>query len=128
MEGPVRIAGISTTVMDPGNPRFSGSDHLLDCAIEAARKEGAETRLIKLNDLKFRHCEGYCSKAPRACTWPCSITQMDPSDEMDVVYEALVHWADAIILATPIRWGEGPGAHATGPTLFRPLIYLGASH
>ncbi len=24
---------------------------------------------------------------------------------MDQVYEALVHWADAIIVATPIRWG-----------------------
>jgi len=30
---------------------------------------------------------------------------MDPKDEMDQVYEALVHWADAIIVATPIRWG-----------------------
>ena len=30
---------------------------------------------------------------------------MDPKDEMDRVYEALVHWADAIIVATPIRWG-----------------------
>src|SRR4029078_3709371 len=41
----------------------------------------------------------------RACTWPCSITQMDGSDEMDRVYEALVHWADAVIVASPIRWG-----------------------
>ena len=24
---------------------------------------------------------------------------------MDPVYEALVHWADAVIVATPIRWG-----------------------
>jgi multimeric flavodoxin WrbA len=24
---------------------------------------------------------------------------------MDRVYEALVHWADAVIVATPIRWG-----------------------
>jgi multimeric flavodoxin WrbA len=30
---------------------------------------------------------------------------MDSSDEMDQVYEALVHWADAIIIASPIRWG-----------------------
>src|SRR5581483_1793891 len=39
------------------------------------------------------------------CTWPCSITQMDPKDEMERVYEALVHWADVVLLATPIRWG-----------------------
>jgi multimeric flavodoxin WrbA/nitrite reductase/ring-hydroxylating ferredoxin subunit len=103
--GPLRVAGISTTAMDPKAPRFSGSDHLLEHALDAARAEGAETRLIKLNDLKFHACEGYYSKAARACTWPCSITQMNPKDELDRVYEALVHWADAIIVATPIRWG-----------------------
>src|SRR5215470_10525611 len=91
--------------MDAGNPRFSGSDHLLEHAMKAASVEGAETRLIRLNDLKFRACEGYYSKAAHACTWPCSITQMDSSDQMDQVYEALVHWADAIIIASPIRWG-----------------------
>jgi nitrite reductase/ring-hydroxylating ferredoxin subunit/multimeric flavodoxin WrbA len=103
--GPLRLAGISTTAMDAGNPRFSGSDHLLDHAIAAAAKLGAETRLIRLNDLRFRACEGYYSKAAQACTWPCSITQMDAADELDRVYEALVHWADAVVVATPIRWG-----------------------
>src|SRR5579864_472228 len=103
--GPLRLAGISTTAMDDAYPRFSGSDHLLDGALEAAAKQGAETRLIKLNALKFRACEGYYSKSAQACTWPCSITQMDDTDQMDRVYEALVHWADAVIVATPIRWG-----------------------
>ncbi len=103
--GPLRLAGISTTAMDAKNPRFSGSDHLLNHALEAGRKQGAETKLITLNTLKFRTCEGYFSKSSRACTWPCSITQMDPKDEMDQVYETLVHWADAVIVATPIRWG-----------------------
>ena len=103
--GPLRLAGISTTMMHAGEPRFSGSDHLLNHALEAARKLGAETRLITLRDLKFRTCEGYFSKSFRACTWPCSITQMDPTDQLDQVYEALVHWSDAIIVATPIRWG-----------------------
>lgn len=103
--GPLRLAGIATTVMDASHPRMSGSDHVLGRALEAATELGAQTRLIKLNDLQFRACEGYYSKAARACTWPCSITQMDESDQMDRVYEALVHWADAIIVATPIRWG-----------------------
>ena len=104
--GPLRLAGVSTTAMDAKNPRFSGSDHLLDHALRAARALEAETRCIRLNDLKFRTCEGYYSKAAHACTWPCSITQMDSSDQMDQVYEALVHWADAIIIASPIRWGS----------------------
>ena len=103
--GPLRLAGISTTPMDGANPRFSGSDHLLNHALQAARDLTAETRLIKLNELKFRNCEGYYSKSAQACTWPCSITQMDASDQMDQVYEALVHWADVIVIATPIRWG-----------------------
>jgi nitrite reductase/ring-hydroxylating ferredoxin subunit/multimeric flavodoxin WrbA len=103
--GPLRIAGLSTTVMDRSYPRFSGSDFVLDHALRAAKELGAETRMIKLNDLKFRACEGYYSKSAHACTWPCSITSMDETDEMDQVYEALVHWADAIIVATPIRWG-----------------------
>src|SRR6202047_4273972 len=103
--GPLRLAGIATTAMDAANPRFSGSDHLLDQALKAARELGAETRMIKLNDLNFRTCEGYYSKAAHACTWPCSITQMDAKDEMDQVYEALVHWADAVIVSSPIRWG-----------------------
>jgi multimeric flavodoxin WrbA len=30
---------------------------------------------------------------------------MDKKDEMTVVYEAVVHWADVILVATPIRWG-----------------------
>jgi nitrite reductase/ring-hydroxylating ferredoxin subunit/multimeric flavodoxin WrbA len=104
--GPVRVAGLSTTVMDPAHPRYSGSDDLLQWALgHAAGALAAETRLIRLNELAFRSCEGYYSKSARACTWPCSITQMDAADQMERVYEALVHWADVVLLATPIRWG-----------------------
>ena len=105
LPGPLRLAGISTSAMDAANPRFSGSDHLLNHALQSAKGLGAETRMIKLNNLNFRNCEGYYSKAAQACTWPCSITQMDAKDQMDQVYEALVHWADAIIISSPIRWG-----------------------
>ena len=104
--GAIRVVGISTTAMDAANPRISTSELLLEAALRHAGSAcNCETRLIKLNDLKFRHCEGYYSKSAHACTWPCSITQMDPSDQMDQVYEALVHWADVLLLATPIRWG-----------------------
>jgi len=104
--GEVRVAGISTTAMDPNSPRYSTSEALLEVALEHARSQGLETRMIKLRDLKFRSCEGYYSKSARACTWPCSITQADPNDELTAVYEAIVHWADVIIMATPIRWGQ----------------------
>src|SRR6478672_8978510 len=32
--GPLRVCGISTTAMDTANPRFSGSDHLLEHALK----------------------------------------------------------------------------------------------
>ena len=41
--GPLRLAGISATAMDAANPRFSGSDHLLNHALRAAEGLGAET-------------------------------------------------------------------------------------
>ncbi len=104
--GGVRVVGLSTTVMDPKNPRYSTSEALLEVAVgHAASELGCETRLIKLSELSFRACEGYYSKSARACTWPCSITQMDPGDQLDRVYEAFVHWADVFLVATPIRWG-----------------------
>lgn len=64
-----------------------------------------ETKLIRLDELTFRHCEGFYSKSARACAWPCSITQMYATDQMDQVYEAFVHWAD-VILVPPIRRGN----------------------
>src|SRR5882672_7833106 len=30
---------------------------------------------------------------------------MDPNDQLDRVYEVLVHWADVVVVSTPIRWG-----------------------
>jgi nitrite reductase/ring-hydroxylating ferredoxin subunit/multimeric flavodoxin WrbA len=105
-EGPIRVLGLSTTVMTPEHPRYSTSEDLLEVGLKhAADTLGCETRLVRLRDLSFRSCEGFYSKSSRACTWPCSITQMDPNDEMEQVYEGLVHWTDVILLATPIRWG-----------------------
>ena len=104
--GPVRVLGISTTAMTDGQPRYSTSDDLLDAALAGAGELGCETRLLRVRDLSFRACEGFYSKSSKACTWPCSITQMDPSDQMDRVYEGVVHWADVILVSTPIRWGN----------------------
>lgn len=106
LDAPLRLVGISTTNMDPANPRYSTSDDLLKTALAHAETSGVETRLIRLAELTFRACEGYYSKSAHACTWPCSITQMDPNDQMDRVYEAIVQWADIFLIATPIRWGQ----------------------
>ena len=103
---PCRVLGISTTAMDDGNPRFSTSDALLEHAIARAGELKADTQLIRLRSLNFQHCEGNYSKASHACTWPCAITERDPEDQLTAVYEGLVHWADVVLIATPIRWGN----------------------
>jgi len=104
--GPIRVLGISTTAMTAGHPRYSTSEDLLSHALRSAAEAlQCETQLLRIRDLRFRECEGFYSKSSRACTWPCSITQMDAEDQMDRVYEGIVHWADAIVVATPIRWG-----------------------
>jgi nitrite reductase/ring-hydroxylating ferredoxin subunit/multimeric flavodoxin WrbA len=103
--GPLRVVGISTTAMNQQFPRYSTSEDLLQVALEHATSDGAESKLIRLNNLAFKNCEGYYSKSARACTWPCTITQMDHTDELTEVYEALVFWADVVIVATSIRWG-----------------------
>jgi nitrite reductase/ring-hydroxylating ferredoxin subunit/multimeric flavodoxin WrbA len=104
---PPRMLGLSTTAMDAGNPRFSTSDALLEHALGSVqRTRGVDTQLVRLRELGFRHCEGNYSKAARACTWPCAITERDPADELTPVYEGLVHWADVVLVATPIRWGN----------------------
>lgn len=101
------ILGISTTNMNGALPRYSTSEAALSIALDYAKeKYGAETKMLKLRDLGFRACEGYYSQHMNACTWPCSITEMEPNDEMTQVYRDMILWADVLLVATPIRWGN----------------------
>lgn len=105
--GKLRILAISTTPMDKNHPRYSTSENLLKSALAKAGQElDAETQFLSLSEMNFRHCEGFYSKSEKACTWPCSITKMDPQDEMVKIYEGLVHWADIVLVGTSIRWGS----------------------
>jgi nitrite reductase/ring-hydroxylating ferredoxin subunit/multimeric flavodoxin WrbA len=111
--GPIRVLGLSTTAMTTQHPRYSTSEDLLEHALAtAAQSLNCETQLLRIRDLAFRECEGFYSKSARACTWPCSITQMDSNDQMDRVYEGVVHWADVILVATPIRWGAASSLYS----------------
>lgn len=103
----LNILGISTTNMNDAISRYSTSEAALECGLDYAKHHhGAATRMIKLRELGFRHCEGYYSQHANACTWPCSITEMQPDDGMTEVYRAMVLWADIVLMATPIRWGN----------------------
>jgi multimeric flavodoxin WrbA/nitrite reductase/ring-hydroxylating ferredoxin subunit len=101
------ILGISTTNMNDALPRYSTSEAALELALEyAGEQHGAATKMIRLRDLGFRTCEGYYSQHQNACTWPCSITEMKPDDGMTDVYRDMILWADVVLVATPIRWGN----------------------
>ncbi|WP_458747396.1 Rieske 2Fe-2S domain-containing protein [Candidatus Nitrosocosmicus sp. T] len=104
----IRILGISTTnANDKIASRKSTSEDALHFALEFAKKElGAETIMIKLRDLEFNHCEGYYSKNANACIFPCSISERDSEDQMIQIYEKVILWADVVLIATPIRWGN----------------------
>ena len=105
-EGPIRVAGISTTMMTLKHPRYSTSEDLLQTALDHARDQlGAETKILRVREMNVRNCEGYYSKAAEACIWPCTITRGDKDDQMREIYEAMIHWADVFLVATPIRWG-----------------------
>jgi hypothetical protein len=99
--GPVRVAHFSLRRIPPTRASTSSACLKSRCP---TREKLVPDRLIKLAELKFRAAKLLFSA--QACTWPCSITQMDDTDEMTEVYEALVHWADVVLLATPIRWGQ----------------------
>jgi nitrite reductase/ring-hydroxylating ferredoxin subunit/multimeric flavodoxin WrbA len=101
------ILGISTTNMNNDLPRYSTSEAALEMALDyATEHHGAATKMLKLRDLGFRACEGYYSQHMSACTWPCSITEMKPKDGMTQVYRDMILWADIVLVATPIRWGN----------------------
>lgn len=103
----LNILGISTTNQNDDLPRYSTSESALEFALNYAKENyNASTKILKLRELNFRHCEGYYSQHMQACTWPCSITEMMPQDGMTKVYREMVLWADVVLLATPIRWGN----------------------
>ena len=105
--GSKNILGISTTNMNETLPRYSTSEAALELALNYAKDHhGAATKMLKLRDLGFRACEGYYSQHMNACTWPCSITEMQPEDGMTQVYRDMILWADIVLIATPIRWGN----------------------
>ena len=103
-----RVLGISTTnANDKIAPRKSTSEEALRFALNYAHNYfEAETVMIKLRELNFKHCEGYYSKNADACIFPCSISEVDSEDQMLEIYDKVILWADIVLVATPIRWGS----------------------
>ncbi len=82
-----------------GSPRpFGGSGQLLRCALEAARREGALTELVKVYDGEIKPCQGCIQDEEPNCRFPCIFE--------DYGREILVkiNEADALIIGTPVYW------------------------
>jgi len=88
----MNVLGIS------GSPKAAGlTNLLLDKALEGARRSGAHTENIILNDLGFKACQecGGCDE-----TGICIL-----DDDMRPIYEKLAK-ADAVLVASPIYFGN----------------------
>lgn len=81
-----------------GSPRIGGNtDILLDKILAGAKAQGAGTRKIILNKLKFSPCQ--------ECAHPSDEGGCIINDDMQAVYKA-VEKADVIVLGSPIFFGS----------------------
>ena len=103
----LHVLGVSTTNTAERVERKSTSEQALSFALGYANEKlGAQTVMVKLRELDFKHCQGYYSTDAKACIFPCSISEVDEEDQMIEIYRQIVLWADVILISTPIRWGS----------------------
>ncbi len=80
-----------------GSPRKNANTQtLIEAVLEAASRKGAETRLINLNELNIKGCQGCdaCKKKIGACV---------QKDDLSPLLQEMKE-AQAIILGTPVYW------------------------
>lgn len=89
----VKVLGIN------GSPRKYGwTSLLLNIAMEAAEREGAETEILHLSDIDIKPCAGCLSDNQAACRVPCAL-----DDGMKEVYDKILG-SDGLVIATPVYW------------------------
>ncbi len=95
MEKKVFILGIN------GSPHKDGIvSELLNSVLTAAAKEGAETKVINLYDLKSVRTAGAYSKDPTSDT-----VANAPQDDITALYPEIIR-ADGLVFATPVYWAN----------------------
>ncbi len=80
-----------------GSPRKGGNTvTLVEAVLSGAASKGAETRLVNLNELDIKGCQGCeaCKKAPGKCAL---------KDDMTPLLQEMAE-CDAVVLGTPIYW------------------------
>lgn len=105
----IRVLGVS------GSPRKGkNTEGLLNAALDAALKLGAEVRLLPLSDYQILGCNG-CNTCVRKEECP-----LDEDDDMEKIRSELVD-ADGIIFAAPSYFGSVPGLMKNMMDRSRPL-------
>lgn len=90
--GPMRVLGVCAPA---ASSERSATASLLEMALAHARAEGADVRSFNLAHLRYRSCP-----APDAgCGWPCFLSLLDAGDQLAPVYDAMVNWADVLLVA-----------------------------
>jgi multimeric flavodoxin WrbA len=107
----MKVLGLATSVRKWGN-----TDLLVHAALNAARAEGAETRMIRVADLELKPCTGCMA---------CVFKEVDCviPDRLGEVLEAL-RWSDALVVGAPTYI---LGANSVLKTLQDRMIGLGQS-
>lgn len=88
-----------------GSPRKKNSSEMLDFALKGATSKGAEAERIDLGRLNFSGCKSCfaCKLKDGKSFGRCAVR-----DELTPVLEKILA-ADAVILSTPIYWGDVTG-------------------
>lgn len=95
----VKILGIHSS------PRRYGETYkLLRIALEAARREGAETDIIYLGEYSIEPCIGCVSDDILACRFPCIIGD----DSFNDIGRKMLEF-DGYIISTPVYWYSASG-------------------
>ncbi len=104
----------STVNKDDNPPRVPSSHKLLERAMNIAKSINPTieivTKIHKLDEMNFQHCEANYSIKGDYCTRPCWISQRmakaGKADPLTELYYDLVDWSDIVLIATPIRWNN----------------------
>ena len=105
-----------------GSPRKMNSSELLDYALKGAASKGAEVERIDLGKLNFSGCRSCfaCKLKGGKSFGKCALR-----DDLTPVLEKILS-ADAVILSTPIYWGDVTGMvrNLVERMLFPGLTYM----
>ncbi len=99
------MAEAKTVIGINGSPRIRNSAELLDHALKGAAEAGAAVECFNLGDLQFKGCKSCfaCKLKGGKSFGKCAV-----QDDLTPILDKILH-ADALILSTPIYWGDVTG-------------------